>query len=102
MAQATLRGPQGQGGQRKRKQQILVAKPSATSGKSDAGSQSLAQKGEILTYLQKGCWITPMDALRLFGCFRLGARIWDLKKEGHHILTKMIEFNGKRFASYGF
>ena len=42
---------------------------------------------KILKYLQKGKSITPMEALEKFGCFRLSARIWELKKEGHDIET---------------
>lgn len=37
---------------------------------------------KILSYMflhEEG--ITPMDALREFGCMRLGARIWELKHE---------------------
>lgn len=39
-----------------------------------------SQKQLILDYLLEGNEITPMDALNKFGCFRLGARIADLKK----------------------
>lgn len=54
----------------------------------------------ILEYLQKGNSITPIEALDKFGCFRLSARIWELKKDGYDIET-VIETNGnKKFASY--
>src|ERR1019366_597999 len=33
----------------------------------------------ILETLKVGDSVTPLDALRLWGCFRLGARIWDLR-----------------------
>lgn len=62
----------------------------------DAHSQS----AHILAYLREGHSLTPLEALNRFGCFRLGARIWDLKREGHDILTEMVEVNGKRVASY--
>lgn len=39
-----------------------------------------SQNTQILKALKKGARITPMDALKRFGCFRLGARIADLKK----------------------
>ena len=32
--------------------------------------------------------ITPMDALKDFGCFRLSARIKDLRNEGMNIITE--------------
>ena len=54
----------------------------------------------ILEYLQKGNSITPIEALDKFGCFRLSARIWELKKDGYDIET-VIETNGnKKLASY--
>lgn len=58
------------------------------------------QEQEILRYMQVGCSITPMDALRLFGCFRLGARIYDLKQKGHKIEKRTVLRGGKRFAQY--
>ena len=44
--------------------------------------------------------ITPLEALTLYGCFRLGARIFELRKEGKKIKTEMIDINGKRVARY--
>ena len=41
-----------------------------------------------------------MQALNLYGCFRLGARIHDLKKDGNFIDTKMIYKNGSKYAEY--
>ena len=43
---------------------------------------------------------TQMEALRKFGCMRLGARIFDLKEQGYNIKTTMISKNNKRFAKY--
>lgn len=59
-----------------------------------------AQTKEILRYLQSGRALTPLEALERFGCFRLGARIYDLKKQGYDIRTDTIQKNGKQFASY--
>jgi hypothetical protein len=50
--------------------------------------------------LQSGKAITPIDALNMFGCFRLGARIFDLKQKGHSIKTEIIRKDGKNYASY--
>ena len=58
-----------------------------------------SQNDEILAYLLRGKKLTPLKALRKFGCLRLSARIYDLRK----IITiqcKMKEENGKRFAEY--
>lgn len=59
-----------------------------------------SQNDLILKHLQAGNSITPMDALRLFGSFRLGARVHDLKKKGHAIKCRMVSNGEKRFASY--
>lgn len=59
-----------------------------------------SQNKQILAYLQGGRSITPLEALNLFGCFRLGARIAELKSKGYDITTEMVKHNGKRFASY--
>ena len=48
----------------------------------------------------KGKRITPIDALNKFGCFRLAARIADLRKSGHNIWTDSMTKDGKTFASY--
>ena len=60
----------------------------------------MSQEQQILEYLKTGKSITPLDALNKFGCFRLGARIWDLRKKGHHIEEMDTKLNGKRFARY--
>ena len=59
-----------------------------------------SQTTQILNALKKGAKITPIDALNQFGCFRLGARIHDLKAAGHNIITESVLKDGKRFASY--
>ena len=58
------------------------------------------QTEKILNYLSKGKGITPIDALNRFGCFRLAARISDLRRNGHSIFTDSVTKNGKTFASY--
>jgi hypothetical protein len=44
--------------------------------------------------------LTPIDALGGCGCFRLAARIQELRQEGHLIATDQVAKNGKRFARY--
>lgn len=60
------------------------------------------QKVQILEHMQAGNAITPLDALRLFGCMRLGARIYDLKQDGHVINTLIVKdgASGARYARY--
>lgn len=61
---------------------------------------SKSQCQAILDYLKSGKPISPLEALEKFGCFRLGGRVYDLKKAGWPIKTEMVERNGKRFAQY--
>ena len=50
-----------------------------------------SQNKRILAYLRTGRKLTPLDALYTFGCFRLGARIYDLRRRGEAIESRMIE-----------
>lgn len=59
-----------------------------------------SQNEQILTYLSNGKRITPIQALNKFGCFRLAARISNLREQGHKIKTETLTQNGKTFASY--
>ena len=56
------------------------------------------QNQMIAAHLNDGHTITPIDALNMFGCFRLGARIADLKKMGMDIKTRIVhdKATGKR------
>ena len=49
----------------------------------------LAQTERILAYMQGGGSLTGLEALNLFGCMRLGARVWDLKNRGYKIESRM-------------
>ena len=59
-----------------------------------------SQCSRIIDYLATGHAVTPLEALRRWGCFRLGARIWDLRRDGHTIKATLIQRGGKRFAQY--
>lgn len=59
------------------------------------------QASVILSLLSQGIPLTPLDALKTIGCFRLGARIWELRKMGHDIKKRMVKTSeGKRIAEY--
>ena len=45
----------------------------------------MSQKDSILQHLVSHQQITPIDALNEYGCFRLAARIYDLRLEGFDI-----------------
>lgn len=61
-----------------------------------------AQTTQILAHLKSGKTITPLEALAKFGCFRLGARIFDLRQDGHLIHRDMVrdDVTGKHWAEY--
>ncbi len=64
-------------------------------------SESQSQASKILKHLQKGNTITPLEALNHFGCMRLGARIYDLRRRGFNIQSRTIEVaSGKRVSEY--
>ena len=62
---------------------------------------TVTQKNEIKSHLKMGFRITAIDALDKFGCFRLAARIKDLKDEGMEIDKVMVKTaSGARVAQY--
>jgi hypothetical protein len=54
----------------------------------------------ILGALQRGERLTALEALQEFNCFRLAARIRELRDDGHPIATEIVHSNGKTFARY--
>lgn len=60
-----------------------------------------SQNALIKGWLLNGYSITQLEALNQFGCFRLAARIANLRDEGFKIETKIVTLeNGKRVAMY--
>ena len=60
-----------------------------------------SQNKQIKAWLESGKSLSPLEALRMFNSFRLGARVFDLKNDyGMNIKTEMVKENGKRFARY--
>ena len=51
---------------------------------------SKSQTDRILEYMLAGNSITPLEALNRFGCFRLGARIADIKKRGYLVYSEFV------------
>jgi len=59
----------------------------------------------ILKYLELYGSITPLEALREFGCMRLASRIWDLTQKGYRFKVTMTDGVGRlgnktRYATY--
>tara|TARA_R100000700_G_scaffold24106_1_gene31003 strand:+ start:2556 stop:2867 length:312 start_codon:yes stop_codon:yes gene_type:complete len=65
-----------------------------------------SQASKVRKYLEAGNSITPIDALKMFGSFRLAAIICNLKKDlkwmaDKEIVTTMVENEfGVKFGSY--
>ena len=61
-----------------------------------------SQRWSIQTWLLNGHSITPIEALNMFGAFRLSAIIYVLKNDyDMPIETEMVyEEGGKRYAKY--
>ncbi len=59
----------------------------------------MTQTEQIWEHLQRAP-ITPIEALNQYGCFRLAARIDDLKKEHPEIRRRMVGRNGKKWCEY--
>jgi len=60
----------------------------------------MSQEYQILRHMHTEGPITAMEALKLYGCFRLASRVNDLRNKGHFITTEMVEVRGKRIAKY--
>ena len=63
------------------------------------------QKERIKKWLNENGSITPLEALREFGCMRLAARINELIKEGNRITSVMVKDKNRygdtvRYAKY--
>lgn len=50
----------------------------------------MTQTDRILWHLNEARTITPMEALKLYGCFRLAARISEIKDLGYEVESKMV------------
>lgn len=63
-------------------------------------TEKATQRDQILLALMRGERLSGLDALRRFGCFRLGARVWELKRDGYDIQREWVTKRGKTFVSY--
>jgi hypothetical protein len=51
----------------------------------------MTQNDRILSHLEDYGSITQMDAIRDYGIMRLASRVNDLRREGHPIVTEVVE-----------
>lgn len=59
-----------------------------------------SQNSMVLDHLVSGKKLTPLEAIRRFGCLRLGARVYELKRRGHRIKAEIVTRNNRRVAEY--
>jgi hypothetical protein len=61
----------------------------------------MSQCDLILTRLKRGEGLTAVEASIDYNCWRLAARISELRGRGHNISTRMVDNgNGVRYARY--
>lgn len=56
--------------------------------------EKMTQNQRVLEYLRKNGRISQRDAVQ-FGCYRLSARIHNLRRMGYHIITTSKGFSGE-------
>lgn len=59
-----------------------------------------SQTALIKGWLLNGHSLTALQAFTMFRCFRLAARVANLRGDGLPILTEMIDIDDKRVAKY--
>lgn len=66
----------------------------------------MTQNERVWEYLQEHGTITAKEAMDELGIFRLGARVYELRKQGREILTEWVTVQNRygedcRVKSYG-
>ena len=60
-----------------------------------------SQNARILKHLKLGKTISPLEAMGVFGVYRLAARIFELRQDGHEIVkTIKDDGQGRTYAEY--
>lgn len=54
----------------------------------------------VLNHLQTKGNLTQLLAVKLYNIYRLGARVYDLKRDGHPIKTRLISEGSVHYAEY--
>jgi hypothetical protein len=60
----------------------------------------MSQIKNITKHLESGKSITAIQALKLYGCFRLAARIHDIRAKGIDVISKTIRVGDADIAKY--
>ena len=67
--------------------------------------ESLTQNAQIRAHMEAGNWISGLDALAKFHCFRLPARVLEIKRDLEGTNRQVVKrtrtlTTGKRIAEY--
>lgn len=55
----------------------------------------------VLRFMREFGYITQKEAVRTLNCYRLSARIHDLRRRGHNIITERVPFHkGDHWSTY--
>ena len=57
--------------------------------------ETMTDKQAVLAHLETHGSITPKEALERYGIMRLGARIFDLRMDGHNIESQPVGFKAR-------
>ena len=69
-------------------------------GRNPSGRRGdLTQTEQVLQWLQSKP-LTALEALQHMGCFRLAARVEELRSAGHNIVTQNVNVGNKSYAKY--
>lgn len=60
----------------------------------------MSKQDKVLAHLKKGNTITGLEAIRLFGLYRLSSAIHQLREKGYNIHTEMVQENGEEYGRY--
>lgn len=61
---------------------------------------NVSQKELILNYMREEGSIDPFSALMQLGCFRLAARIHELREDGHAIESELVHTETSKHSVY--
>ena len=62
-------------------------------------TNQITQRQQIVNRLKRG-WCTGLQALECANTMKLASRVSELRRDGHVIIDRWVEHDGKRFKSY--
>lgn len=60
----------------------------------------MTQKQRVLDYMRKHGSISQQEAINAFACYRLAAKIFELRRDGNTIKTKKVPFRNEFTNGY--